>query len=119
MAYLVAGEGIIALLTSQPALRRLTAEFLPWIVVSPLISFWSFLFDGVFVGATWAREMRVTMMVSAFLVFVPCFYLTQLIHLGNHGLWLAFVIFMLSRAVSMGWVFRRRAGSGAVATARA
>jgi MATE family multidrug resistance protein len=110
LVYLAAGESIIAVLTSQPELRTLAAGFLPWIVVSPLISFWSFLFDGVFVGATWAREMRATMMFSAFVVFVPCFYLTQLFELGNHGLWLAFVIFMLSRAVSMGWVYRSRTG---------
>lgn len=111
--YLLTGGQIIALLTSQPDLRSLTAAYLPWIILSPLVSFWSFLFDGVFVGATWAREMRTTMMISTFLVFVPCFYLTQYFALGNHGLWLAFIVFMLSRAVSMGWVYRLRAAAGA------
>lgn len=116
MAYLIAGRPIIGLLTSQPALIALTASFLPWMVVSPLVSFWSFLFDGVFVGATWAGAMRNTMLVSAFLVFVPVFYLTQAMGLGNHGLWLSFVVFMLARAVTMGSVYRRRA-SNAVAGA--
>jgi len=117
LAYLVAGEQIIALLTSQSELRRLTAEFLPWIIVSPLVSFWSFLFDGVFVGATWAREMRTTMMFSTFIVFVPCFFLTQVFELGNHGLWLAFVVFMLSRAVSMALVYRHHVATGTVVRA--
>ena len=105
LAYAVAGRSIIALLTGQPELQALTATFLPWMVVSPLVSFWSFLFDGVFVGATWAREMRNTMIASTFLVFVPVFYLTQVFGLGNHGLWLAFVTFMISRAVTMGGTY--------------
>jgi len=109
LAYAVAGRSIIALLTGQPELQALTATFLPWLVVSPLVSFWSFLFDGVFVGATWAREMRNTMIASTFLVFVPVFYLTQVFGLGNHGLWLAFVTFMISRAVTMGGTYLRLA----------
>ncbi len=108
LAYLVAGRSIIGLLTSQPALIALTATFLPWMVLSPLVSFWSFLYDGVFVGATWATAMRNTMAFSAFLVFVPVFYLARAAGLGNHGLWLAFVVFMVSRAVTMGTVYRRR-----------
>ena len=109
LLYAIAGRWIVSLLTSQPDLRTLTLSFLPWIVLSPLVSFWSFLFDGVFVGATWAREMRNSMIGSAFLVFVPVFYLTQWLELGNHGLWLSFLVFMASRAVSMGAVYRRRA----------
>ena len=109
LLYAIAGRWIVSLLTSQPDLRTLTLSFLPWIVLSPLVSFWSFLFDGVFVGATWAREMRNSMIGSAFLVFVPVFYLTQWLELGNHGLWLSFLVFMLSRAVTMGAVYRRRA----------
>jgi len=107
LAYLVGGQGIIALLTGQASLRELAAQFLPWIIVSPLVSFWSFLFDGVFVGATRAREMRNTMVFSAFGVFLPVFFLTQAAGMGNHGLWLAFLVFMASRALSMGYVYHR------------
>jgi MATE family multidrug resistance protein len=109
LLYAVTGPWIISILTTQPDLRLLTASFLPWIVLSPLVSFWSFLFDGVFVGATWARQMRNTMAGSAFLVFVPVFYLTQWLGMGNHGLWLSFLVFMVSRAVTMGAVYRLRA----------
>lgn len=108
LAYLVAGRPMIRVMTSQPELIALTASFLPWLIVSPLVSFWSFLFDGVFVGATWVTAMRNTMAFSAFAVFVPVFYLTQAAGLGNHGLWLSFVVFMISRAVTMGGVYRRK-----------
>ena len=66
---------------------------------------WSFLYDGIYVGATRAAEMRNTMLISAFGVFVPAWYLLQ--PLGNHGLWLAFMCFMAARGLSMHWLFRR------------
>ncbi|MGB5622392.1 MAG: MATE family efflux transporter, partial [Gammaproteobacteria bacterium] len=107
LAYLAGGHAIIALLTGQEPLRQLAAQFLPWIIVSPLVSFWSFLFDGVFVGATRAREMRNTMLISTFGVFLPVFFLTQKGGLGNHGLWLSFLVFMAARALTMAYVYRR------------
>jgi MATE family multidrug resistance protein len=109
VVYAVAGQPIVGLLTGQPELQALAGTFLPWIVVSPLLSFWSFLWDGVFVGATWADAMRNTMLASAFAVFVPAFYATQAAGLGNHGLWLSFLVFMTARAVTMTLVYRRRA----------
>jgi len=108
VAYLAGGRGIVGLLTGQAALRELTFQFLPWMIASPLISFWSFLFDGVFVGATWAREMRNTMVLSVLGAFLPVFYLGQAAGLGNHGLWFAFLVFMAARALTMGYVYRRK-----------
>ena len=108
LAYLLAGQQIVALLTSQPELREVTTRYLPWIIVSPLVSFWSFLFDGVFIGATWAREMRNTMVISTFAVFIPVFYLFRSMGMGNDGLWLAFLVFMVARAISMGWTYKHK-----------
>ncbi|MBT8066514.1 MAG: hypothetical protein KJO09_04690, partial [Gammaproteobacteria bacterium] len=73
---------------------------------SPLVSVWAFLYDGVFVGATRAIEMRNSMLISSFLVFVPAWYLLQ--GFGNHGLWLAFMIFMASRGIGMHIYYKRR-----------
>ena len=109
LAYATSGPGIVALLTDQASLRATTADYLPWIVVSPLVSCWSFLLDGVFVGATWAAGMRNAMVFSAFAVFLPVFYLAEAAGLGNHGLWLAFLAFMAARAVTMGAIYARRA----------
>ena len=108
MVYLLAGQQIVALLTSQDELQAVALRYLPWIIVSPLVSFWSFLFDGVFIGATWAREMRNTMVLSTFAIFVPVFYLLRNMGMGNDGLWLAFLIFMAARAISMGWTYRHK-----------
>jgi MATE family multidrug resistance protein len=108
--YALAGTHVIALLTDIPEVRRAAAVFLPWAVASPLVSVWSFWFDGIFIGATRAAEMRNTMLASTFGVYLPAWYLLQ--PLGNHGLWLAFLLFMAARGASMWAVFRRIDRSG-------
>ncbi|MEO0971554.1 MAG: MATE family efflux transporter [Pseudomonadota bacterium] len=87
------------MLTDQVAVREGVRRYLPWLALSPLVSLWSFIYDGVFVGATAARAMRNVMVLSAFAVFVPAMWL--LAPWGNHGLWGAFTLFMLTRAVAM------------------
>ena len=102
--YWLTGPAIIALLTSIESVRATAMEYLPWMVVSPLLSVWSFAFDGIFVGATRAREMRNTMLLSLAL-FAIAWSLCQ--PLGNHGLWLAFMVFMSARGISLGIVYKR------------
>jgi MATE family multidrug resistance protein len=102
--FLIGGPVFVNLLTDLPAVRETTLRYLPWIVASPLVSVWSFLYDGVFVGATRAREMRDIMLISTFAVFVPAWYLLQV--LGNDGLWLAFLLFMASRGLGMHYYYR-------------
>lgn len=100
--YALAGKPVIGVLTSIEPVRATAVLFLPWMIVSPIISTWSFLYDGVYVGATMAREMRNTMLFSTFLVFLPAYYLLQ--PLGNHGLWLSFMFFMAARGITMHWL---------------
>ena len=101
----VAGMPVAHLMTDLPDVLATTAIYLPWMIASPLISVWSFFYDGVYVGATRAREMRNTMLVSCFLVYIPVWYLLQ--PLGNHGLWAAFMVFMGARGLTMDILYRR------------
>lgn len=102
----IAGPALIRILTDLDDVRITAMQFLPWLIISPLVSVWCFLYDGVFVGATRAVEMRNAMLISSFLVFVPAWYLLQ--PFGNHGLWLAFMIFMASRGIGMHLYYKRR-----------
>ena len=104
-AYLLLGPHLINVLTDLPAVRDTTLRYLPWMIVSPLVSVWSFLYDGVYVGATRAREMRNIMVFSAFAVFIPAWFVLQ--PLGNDGLWLAFLLFLASRGIGMHIWYRR------------
>jgi MATE family multidrug resistance protein len=104
--FLLGGPLLVSLLTDLPQVRETTMRYLPWMILSPLVSVWSFLYDGVFVGATRAREMRDIMLVSTFLIFVPAWDLLQF--LGNDGLWLAFMLFMASRGLGMHYFYKSR-----------
>lgn len=104
--YILIGPALIRVLTDLPDVRGVALQFLPWLVISPLVSVWSFLYDGVYVGATRAREMRDIMVLSAFVIFIPAWYLLQ--GWGNHGLWLAFTLFMASRGVGMHVWYRQK-----------
>ncbi len=105
LAYAALGPQIIGLFTVLPEVRATAEAFLPWIVLSPLVSVWSFLLDGIFIGTTRTAAMRNAMAVSLLAYLSACWLLVPA--LGNHGLWLAFTLFMAARAVTLGVAFPR------------
>ncbi len=68
-AYGFGGHLLYQLMTNLPDVIALMAEILPWAVLLPLVSVHAFMFDGLFTGATWTREMRDTLLFSALVVF--------------------------------------------------
>ncbi|MEH6470132.1 MAG: MATE family efflux transporter [Halopseudomonas sp.] len=101
----LAGPWLIRMLTDIPAVIATAEIYLPWLIAMPLTGVWSYLLDGIFIGANWFREMQNTMLLSALGVYLPVWYLSQ--PLGNHGLWLALTLLLLARGLSGGWVFIR------------
>ena len=112
LVFWTAGGYSIDLLTSIDDIRIAARNYLPWLIISPLVSVWSFLYDGVYVGATRSKEMMVVMVASVLLIFLPTWYGFNI--LGNHGLWLAFTLFMAARGVGMSVWLRRLVNSGAI-----
>jgi MATE family multidrug resistance protein len=108
LVYLFAGPLIVRILTDLPGVRQTAMTYLPWLIASPLISVWCFLYDGVYVGMTRAREMRNIMLFSTIAIFLPLWFLTQ--SFGNHGLWFAFVAFMAARGIGMHIGYRKSLG---------
>lgn len=94
---------LIALLTDIADLRRYLHTYYIWLAILPLVSVWSYLFDGIFIGAGHTRSLRNWMLVAASLVFLPLWWLTQAWH--NHGLWLSFTAFNLTRGLSLAALF--------------
>ncbi|RYE95356.1 MAG: MATE family efflux transporter, partial [Oxalobacteraceae bacterium] len=79
-----------------------------YLALLPLVAVWSYLLDGLFIGATRAREMRNGMLLSVGLA-LPVAWLSS--GLGNHGLWVSFLLFMALRAVTLGvitWRLQQR-----------
>jgi MATE family multidrug resistance protein len=99
------GAQIIALFSNIAAVRLTTIEYLPWMIVSPLISVWSFQLDGIFVGTTRSAEMRNAMIASLAVYLIACWLLIPA--LGNHGLWLSLMVFMVVRMITLGLYFPR------------
>lgn len=105
LLYGLAGTLIIAALSDIEAVRQGAHDYLPWLIASPLISVWSFAYDGIFIGATRTRAMRDSMIFSTFAVFLPSWYFSQA--WGNHGLWLAMMLFLASRGLTLAYLWRR------------
>ncbi len=95
---------IFALLTNLPSVTALLETYIGWLVLLPLVAAPSYLLDGVFIGAARTAPMMVTMVFSLLGVYLPCWHLTQ--DMGNHGLWLSFTLFNLSRGVTLALWYR-------------
>ncbi|HDJ32966.1 MAG TPA: MATE family efflux transporter [Bacteroidetes bacterium] len=98
LSYLAGGEFLIRKLTSNREVIAVVQPYMFWTVVIPLITFPAFLWDGIYIGVTASAGMRNSMLISLVLVFLPGYYFLTPI-LGNQGLWLAMMLFMITRGV--------------------
>jgi len=105
LVYWLAGDLIIQLLTSIQDVQAVANSFLIWVVISPLVSVWSFQLDGIFIGATRSKEMRNGMVISLIIFVGATFILKE--QFGYGGIWLAFILFMTARAVTLGVYYPR------------
>ena len=96
--FLLGGQLFIEMQTNIPEVRQTAFIYLPYLAALPLIAVWSYLLDGLFIGATRAREMRNGMLLSV-LILLPFAWALQ--GLGNHGLWLTFLLFMALRSLTL------------------
>ena len=99
LLFWLGGPSFINLQSDIPEVRIQAYTYLPYLALLPLLSVWSYLLDGLFIGATRAREMRDAMLLAVGLS-VPLAFALQ--GLGNHGLWIALLTFMLLRSLILG-----------------
>ncbi len=99
IVYWTFGETLIALFSDLPGVRADALAYLPWLAISPLVSVWSFQLDGIFIGTSRTAEMRNAMLVST-LGYLAVMQWT-VAFLGNHGLWLGLMAFMVLRAATL------------------
>ncbi|MFA5590288.1 MAG: MATE family efflux transporter [Lysobacteraceae bacterium] len=99
LALWLGGGSVIGLLTSLPDVSAQARMYLPWAALYVLLSVAAFQLDGIFIGATRTREMRNASLVSLTAFLLCALPLTAAF--GNHGLWLAFVLFVVARALAL------------------
>ena len=97
--FAIMGPWGIEVLTKSPEVQAEARRYLPWVIAGPVIGCASWMFDGVFIGATRSRDMR-NMMVLSFLLYFAAVYV--LLPYGNHGLWAALMIFFGARGITLG-----------------
>lgn len=90
------------LMTSHADIIALLKKYDLWVYIALIFSAIAYIFDGYFLGITEAKILRDSMIICFFLFFLPmAIYGVQ--QASNHILWLAMVVFMFGRAVTLGW----------------
>jgi MATE family multidrug resistance protein len=95
----VFGGTLIDLLTTNETVRVTARTYLPWLVLYPLVSVWSFQLDGLYFAAVKVTQMRNAMIFSLIVYLVTAWLLIE--PFGNHGLWMALTVLALVRAASL------------------
>ena len=90
---------IVDLMTSIQEVRLICYEFIIWISIMPIVSVFSYIYDGIFLGAARGKEIRVAM-IQSFLVFFICVILL-VPFMENIGLWTSIVVFNAVRAITL------------------
>ncbi len=105
LIFYLTGPALIDLMSTSPEVRITAREFLFWAALAPVIGVASWMFDGIYIGATWTRDMRSAMIQSVAIYVVALFVLVPT--MGNHGLWAALMILNIARGVTLGWRYPR------------
>ena len=105
LLYIAGGTQIVSLLTDEPQVRALAREYIWWAWLIPAAGAVAFIWDGVFVGLTATRGMLVSTFVSMLTFFAV--YWLAMDTLGNHGLWLAQVVYLAMRGIVQTFWYKR------------
>jgi MATE family, multidrug efflux pump len=96
---IVAGPAMIDIMTTASDVRDVAKTYLVWAAMTAVMGVLAFQMDGVFIGATWSRDMRNMMLASLALFFVLVFAIVPVF--GNHGLWFALNVFLGARGLTL------------------
>ena len=88
------GPLLIEMMTASVEVRRIARDYLPFVIFAPLLGVFAFAYDGVYIGATWARDMR-NLMVLSLLIFLAAWLALR--SFGNAGLWGALLVHYAAR----------------------
>jgi len=99
--YGLMGKELLYIFTDQEEIVAAAVPFLGWMVAFPLLSTPCYIWDGIYIGLTASKAMR-NSMALAFVAYLV-FYFTLGQHLGNHGIWMSLLSFMIFRGLAQWW----------------
>jgi len=88
------GHHLIDMMSASPEVRHTARNYLIFVIASPVLSVFAFAFDGIYIGATWARDMR-NLMLASLAIFLAAWLALR--GFGNAGLWGALLAFYAAR----------------------
>jgi MATE family multidrug resistance protein len=94
--FVLRGDALIDVMTTSADVRAMARDFMLLAALAPVLGALAYTFDGIYIGATWARDMR-NLMVMAFAVYLATWWALQ--GLGNAGLWTALLVFLIARGL--------------------
>lgn len=103
--YTIGGDLLLQLLSDDNRVVTHAHEYLYWVITIPVAGFLAFTWDGIFIGATATRDMLMSMACATAIFFAV--YFIAYPSLGNHGLWLAFICYLLTRSAILTVIGRR------------
>lgn len=106
LVYGVAGRDLLRIFTDQIEIIETALPFVWWMVAISVAGSVAYMWDGVYIGATATAPMRNMMVISTVGVFLPIYYITLSLF-GNHGLWLALLLFMITRGITLGLLAKK------------
>jgi len=106
LLYLIGNTSLLKLLTNQSAVILVAKKYTFWVILIPLVSVASFIWDGIFIGLTATKQMRNSMLIAVFAIFFPVWALLNSTY-ENHALWLAFILFLFTRGFAQTIMFRK------------
>ena len=110
--YVLGGESFLRLLTDEPSVVEASRDFVWWAYLIPVAGVSAFVWDGVFIGITASRGMLLSAIIAAATFFTGVFVFVP--SLGNHGLMLSMLLFLLMRGVVQTWLFCNRIAKNAI-----
>lgn len=105
--YGLGGTAILSFISDEATVVGSAREFIVWVIILPIVGFPAFVYDGIFIGLTSTGHLFISMLVSAAVFFGA--YMLLFPVMGNHGLWISFLLYLAVRGIYLGMVLRRPA----------
>lgn len=99
LIFLIGDDLILRILTKEQSVIDTSKQYIFWTYIIPFAGFAAFIYDGIYIGATASGAMRNVMIISTTAFFIVYYALTPF--MGNNALWIAFVVFLVLRGLTM------------------
>jgi len=106
IGYQLFGVQIFQLFTVDDSILEVGAPYIIWLSIIAIAGSFAFIWDGVFIGATYVKEMFFSMTI-ALITFFGMFFLTKN-SLPKDAVWISMTAYMLVRGVVQWFLYSRK-----------